>query len=295
MFKPHVHPRVSGMSVRAPDGNLYDPMLPTTVHPNDPDMWFRNYGRFLAYYMRRFDFDALCVADEMSGVYGYSSHWRRLIGEVRQITDAPLTCAFNWWVVLRHQNRALLSLVELFHYEDNLLDDLMRRQKQEVVFEDGAKRRLAVDTFREDPDWADALDFVGINFYFPLTNELDPSLDALKASWRDYPIATPFGTIHVDYVKGMRDWAASIGKPLLFTEGGWGRWNGAAAFPGDWYAMQLGTNLDLQARCYEAFFSEAAPLSVGMFFWDWAEGGYSPEGGPAETVIRQRFLSNEER
>ncbi|GIX07863.1 MAG: hypothetical protein KatS3mg115_2266 [Candidatus Poribacteria bacterium] len=214
---------------------------------------------------------------------------RSLIAQLRRITSVPLTCSFNWWVALHHQFRGLLRVVRWLRGEDDLLRSLLRRHGYRVEFDPGAERRIATNAFWEYPDWADRLDWLGITFYFPLASEPSPSLELLRERWHRYPIPTPLGTLSAHYVESLQDWAERFQKPLLFTEGGWGKWKGAAAYPANWHASAAGTDLALQARCYEAFFQEAAPLAMGMFFWDWAEPGFSPAGGPAEAVIRQYF------
>lgn len=291
MLKPHVHPKHSGLRLRTKDGSLVDPMLPACVHPHDVDAWFRSYRRILLHYADTLDVDAVCVGDELSGLYGYDDHWRILVAELRAVTDAKITCAFNWHVALHHEHRLLLRAIRLLRLEDNLLRHLLQQQGRDVVFADGAERRIARDTFAEYPTWCDALDLVGVNFYFPLSARRDPSLGVLREAWRSYPISTPLGSLKARYVESLVDWAESIGRPLLFTEGGWGKWNHAAQFPADWYASAHGANPQLQARCYEAFFLEVAPAAVGMFFWDWVEKGYSPQGGPAEDIVRRHFAA----
>lgn len=293
MLKPHVHPKDSGLRLRAKDGSLADPMLPACVHPDDVDAWFLGYRRILLHYADTFDVDAVCVGNELSGLYGYDDHWRSLVAELRSVTDAQITCAFNWHVALHHERRLLLRVIRLLRLEDNLLRHMLRQQGRDVVFAEGAERRIARSTFSEYPTWCDALDFVGINFYFPLSAERDPSLGVLREAWRGYRIPTPLGSLQARYVEALTSWAESVGKPLLFTEGGWGKWNYAAKFPADWYASTRGANPELQARCYEAFFLEAAPASVGMFFWDWVEKGYSPQRGPAEDIVREHFASEQ--
>jgi hypothetical protein len=289
LFKPHVHPIQTGMRVRVADGSWTDPMLPVAVYPSDKDRWFASYTRILRHYARLLPVDAVCVGDELSGVYRHGEQWRRLVAAVRAERNVPITCAFNWWVVLHHDNRALVALLRLLRLEDNLLGWMLKSRGRVTDFDKGARRRIAVAVVSEYPDWCDILDVVGVNFYFPLSNAASPTLESLRAAWRSYPISLPVGSVDFNIVESLRDWASSLQKPLLFTEGGWGRWNFAARFPADWFAASYGRNDALQARCYEAFFEEAASVAVGMFFWDWAETGFSPEGAPAEEVVRRYF------
>jgi hypothetical protein len=296
LFKPHIHPEHTGMRVIGPDGRGSDPMWPGRVHmrsEEDWEEWFRNYTAILSYYLKTFPFDAICIGDELSGTYGRSREWRRLISDLRSLSDIPITCAFNWWVVIHHQRRWLISLLRLLNLEDNVLSRMISKSGYRLEFDAGALRETARDAFGEYPDWTDALDWVGLNFYFPLSDERNPSLETLKRAWHRYEIPSLIGSVSLNYVEGMRSWRDKIGKPLLFTEGGWGKWDYAAKYPGDWYVRKTG-NVELQARCYRAFFEEVYPLSMGAYFWDWAEPGFSPEGGPAEEIVREFFSSEGE-
>jgi len=288
MFKPHVHPEYTGMRV-VRRGRGADPMWPGRVHMKDERdwrRWFESYGRVIEYYVGSFPFDAVCVGDELSGTYGRSREWRELISRVKAVRDIPVTCAFNWWVVVHHQKRFLVTLLRLFNLEDEVLRLMISKSGYKLEFDPGVLGQLASDTFAEYPDWTDALDWVGLNFYFPLSDKRDPSLQELREAWHRYRIPALIGEVEVSYVEGIRSWRDSIGKPLLFTEGGWGKWDYAAKYPGNWF-VERRSNPELQARCYRAFFEEVYPLGIGAYFWDWAEPGFSPEGGPAEEVIRE--------
>jgi len=291
LFKPHIHPERTGMRVVSPDGKANDPMWPGRVHMrNERDwrIWFRNYTKILIYYINAFPFDAICIADELSGTYSRSRDWRRLISDLRKRSDIPITCAFDWWVVVHHQKRRLISLLTLLNLEDNVMKRMILAGDYKLEFDPGVLKEVAKDTFNEYPDWLDALDWVGLNFYFPLSDEKNPSLETLKKAWHRYKVPAIISSVTLNYVEAIKSWRDKIEKPLLFTEGGWGRWDYAAKYPGNWY-LRKSDNPDLQARCYEAFFEEVYPLGMGAYFWDWAERGFSPKDGPAEDVVRKFF------
>lgn len=136
----------------------------------------------------------------------------------------------------------------------------------------------------------DALDYAGINAYFPLTNMKDPSMIDLLAGW-DF------------WISRLEQWQRQIGKPVLFTEIGYTRRDGTNIRP---YDFRLQTPIDRaeQADCYEAALRTfpTLPWLHGVYWWHWpgsingsgADGSeYSPLGQPAETVLQQAWKGSE--
>ena len=155
--------------------------------------------------------------------------------------------------------------------------------------------------------FAEGLDFVGIDAYYPLTENKNASVDDLVKAWT--------GTPETDAVKGLTngqsivDWLREIstdyGKPLVFTEIGFRSLDGTAAKP---YEFNGGGQVDFeeQARLYEAFFKvfggeapEAGNLDwfKGAQFWNWyatetqnsdpTDLDYPILGKPAEDVFKE--------
>ncbi len=139
--------------------------------------------------------------------------------------------------------------------------------------------------FEEVPFW-DELDYIGIQAYFPLSDGTDPTTEELKAGWQ----------AHLDSIERV---AKRFGKPVLFTELGYRSVAGTAATPWEWPSHGETTEIDLelQARCYEAFFETFwnKPWFAGAYFWKWhpshfrAGGennrGFTPQNKPAERVM----------
>lgn len=133
--------------------------------------------------------------------------------------------------------------------------------------------------------WWDAVDYIGIDAYLPLTDRDDPTVDELKATW-------------APYVAKLADLAATWNKPILFTEVGYRSQNGANRTPWEW---KLNSTVDLQeqADCYQAIFESVfdQPWFAGIYLWFWAvtpEGGpydqgYTPRDKPAEAIMRQWY------
>lgn len=135
--------------------------------------------------------------------------------------------------------------------------------------------------------WWDALDYIGVSAYYPLTNQLSPSLDELKAAWRER--ATE-----------LADLSAEWERPVLFTEVGYFSLSGSnrGAFT---CCSTAGTiDLDEQANAYRAVFETVyqEPWFGGMFWWSWdpdplsggpCDGAFTPHEKPAEDVLRAWF------
>ena len=134
--------------------------------------------------------------------------------------------------------------------------------------------------------WWDAVDYIGIDAYYPLTDENDPSYETLLAAWEAL-LPTFVGL------------AAQWDKPILFTEVGYRSIDGANRWPWDW---QRAGDLDLQeqADCYRALLEAVwdQPWFAGIYWWAWDAdpfaGGpsdldYTPYDKPAEALLRAYY------
>ncbi|MFQ5766435.1 MAG: hypothetical protein ACE5ID_00395 [Acidobacteriota bacterium] len=133
----------------------------------------------------------------------------------------------------------------------------------------------------------DALDFVGIQAYFPLGNQVSPDLAALQEAWSG-PLAR------------LQALAAKTGKRIVFTEVGYKSSRGGTAEPWLW-RPQGPVDLDLQVRAYEALFDTFwnKPWFAGAFIWKWhvarraggsQDGTFTPQGKPALAVMKRFFM-----
>ena len=134
--------------------------------------------------------------------------------------------------------------------------------------------------------WWSLVDYVGIDAYFPLTNETDPSFEELREAW-------------VRIADEIETWQEGVGKPVIFTEIGYRSVDGTNMEP--WNYTRTGPiDLEEQALCYRAVF-EAVWNRVwfyGMYWWYWdadpsiggpSDDGYSPNGKPAGDVVRDWY------
>lgn len=138
----------------------------------------------------------------------------------------------------------------------------------------------------------DALDFIGIDAYFPLVDAAvtpDPAFSQILLAWRGYAGRHGRGA----WIEELDRFAAAAGRPVVFTEVGYRSQDGAADTP--WLADNgLPPNLDLQRRLYEAVYRLYVPRSYfrGLFWWRWdlepatRAPTITPRGKSAEAVLR---------
>ena len=131
--------------------------------------------------------------------------------------------------------------------------------------------------------WWDAVDYIGVDAYYPLTDKNDPTLVELKAAWAPH-IAT------------LGNLACAWRKPLLFTEIGYRSQDGTNRHPWAWMAeepIDLQEQADAVRAAFESVYDK--PWFAGMFWWSWStdpfdgspcDDGYTPHDKPAEDVLR---------
>ena len=132
----------------------------------------------------------------------------------------------------------------------------------------------------------DALDYAGINPYFPLVSSLNPTAEDLKEVWEDW-----LGMIE--------EWQKDIDKPVILTEIGYKSSKGAIDEP--WQHSPIGkVDLQLQADCYEALLATfwEKPWFYGVYWWYWGVNpkmggefhrGFTPQNKLAEEVLRKWY------
>lgn len=157
-----------------------------------------------------------------------------------------------------------------------------------------------------DVSFWDAVDYVGVDAYNPLSQLSRPSVADLAAGWLARPegkwaIALTGGKPPLDYYRSLWE---RYRKPVIFSEIGYKSVVGATERPGDW-KYNAAVDLDLQARAYEAFFevwSHQSSWMKGAFLWNWEPeahperlpgglAGYTTQNKPAGTVIRDWYVA----
>ena len=113
----------------------------------------------------------------------------------------------------------------------------------------------------------DALDYIGVQAYFPLTNKENPTLKELRKGWIP----------HHRRLKQVHDkWQ----KPIVFTEIGYRSAKDAAIRPWEWEkrgpVAESEISTPTQGVCYEAMFKTfwKEEWLGGVFFWKWTPENY---------------------
>lgn len=139
----------------------------------------------------------------------------------------------------------------------------------------------------------DALDFVGIQAYFPVAERDGPSLAELEGGWA--PHLAAIERVH-----------RATGKPIVFTEIGYKSVPDGAIRPWEWPEARRSdtkarSDLPTQARAYEAFFRTFwdRPWFAGVYFWKWYPDpgrseswqtlDFTPQNKPAQEVMSSWF------
>ncbi|MEQ9303582.1 MAG: hypothetical protein RJQ14_06655 [Marinoscillum sp.] len=141
------------------------------------------------------------------------------------------------------------------------------------------------DNYQNVSFWS-ALDFIGIDAYFPLVHSETPDLQGLKKAWK--PL-----------IAELKSYGENLGKPILFAEYGYMSANGAAG--NHWEIGREATvNLEAQQIAYEALYQSLweEEWFAGGFLWKWHFGEniggennsrFTPQGKPVEATIAKWY------
>ena len=113
------------------------------------------------------------------------------------------------------------------------------------------------DDYRQVSFW-DALDFVSIDAYFPLSDKRDPTLEELVKGWEKW-------------TKQLEDFAKEVNKVIVFSELGYRSTDYAAREPWEYKEIRP-FNEGLQKRCFEAALKVFGDKewSGGFLIWNWS-------------------------
>ncbi|MDP3958383.1 MAG: hypothetical protein Q8Q36_02905 [bacterium] len=228
----------------------YDGQWRAHINPWDKDMWFSSYGNVLTHYAR------------MAAAHGAEG---MVIGtELITLSTNPEND--GRWDSLIGNIRSVYG--GMLTYSANWGGDDFTEEVPDVRF------------------W-DALDYIGISAYYPLSWWGNNSIEAMKASWNNW---------NTQKIKPAAD---RFGKPVLFTEVGYRSVNDSFTDPwnswrGGWY------DASAQSNAYTALFSywNDHAFMQGGLLWDWSsdpnygwEGNtdYTPQHKPAEAIISEWF------
>lgn len=151
------------------------------------------------------------------------------------------------------------------------------------------------DEYQDVKFW-DALDYIGVQGYFPLTDKENPSVDDLRKGW-----AIP--------LKNLEEFSIQYDKPILFTEVGYKSTKDAGIDPWEWpqrinaEEREKIFSEETQANAYQALFDEVMdePWFAGLHIWKWYPNygnsrnssefniDFTPQKKQAEQVIIDSF------
>ncbi len=144
------------------------------------------------------------------------------------------------------------------------------------------------DEFKRTPFWSQ-LDFIGVDAYFPVSNEKTPTIKACLLGWESHK-------------KIMKSYSEKYSKPILFTEYGYRSVDFSGKEPWNSDRSMTQVNLEAQANAtkalFDAFWSEE-DWFAGGFIWKWYHnyenaGGkdnsrFTPQNKPVETIIKNQY------
>lgn len=137
------------------------------------------------------------------------------------------------------------------------------------------------------PFW-DALDYIGVDAYFPLSDAANPSIDALTRGWEPW-------LQELDSLAKVHD------KRVIFTEWGYRSIDYAAKEPWNHSKGRDAANTQVQESAFRAMAEVLSSRSwfAGGFVWKWFpnhgnSGGaqdnrFTPQNKPAEVALREWY------
>ena len=194
-------------------------------------------------------------------------------------------------IILFYAKLAQETNVELFCIGTELDKTLIHHSKdwlvliEEVrnVYEGKLTYAMNWDTDFFNPEFWSELDYIGIQAYYPLTQNKEPNLLEIKKGWESQ-------TTKLKAVSNQ------INKPVLFTEIGYRNDIYATIKPWEWSNIikrffRKKSNRT-QYFAFKAFFDEvwSEPWFSGVFFWQWNEGSdFSMLNKPAQNLVMSEF------
>ena len=143
------------------------------------------------------------------------------------------------------------------------------------------------DEYPRTPFW-EALDYVGVDAYFPLSEARNPSQEEMTQGWKKWK-------------DKMAQISSELEKPILFTEFGYRSMDYTAKKPWLVDRNEMDVNLKAQADALGVTFKEFWKESwfAGGFVWKWfihhervggsEDNRFTPQNKPAENVIRTHY------
>src|SRR5262245_44006831 len=217
-------------------------------NPSNPAAWFQSYTQLVLHY-------AQIAQEEGVELYCMGTEFKTISGAANR----------DRWVAVINAIRGIYSGPLTY----------------------AANATFPADEFTSVSFW-DQIDLIGLDGYFTLTDQLNPTLAQLIAAWR----SNRFGE---DLVAAVENFANSRQKPVIFTEIGYKSTDGTNREPWN-FGLSGALDTAEQRDCYEAAFtvwSQKSAWMKGFFWWAWPvpppatnDTDYNPRNKPAESVLR---------
>ncbi|MEZ4874245.1 MAG: glycoside hydrolase [Flavobacteriaceae bacterium] len=143
------------------------------------------------------------------------------------------------------------------------------------------------DEYKRFPFWGD-LDYIGVDAYFPISEEKTPTLEAAKKGWIPWKLE-------------LEEVSMQFQKPILFTEYGYRSVDFAGKEPWQSSREMTQVNFEAQTHLLQALYDEVwnEDWFAGGFLWKWHthhgkwdgvdDTQFSPQNKPAETTVKQYY------
>ena len=145
------------------------------------------------------------------------------------------------------------------------------------------------DEFKRTPFWS-AVDYIGVDAYFPVSEKQTPTIEECKAGWQK----------HKQVIKSLSE---THNKPILFTEYGYRSMDFTGKEPWESDHTIESLNFEGQTNATQALLEEFwnEDWFAGGFVWKWyhnydKSGGekdnqFTPQNKPVEAVIQSFYKS----
>lgn len=145
----------------------------------------------------------------------------------------------------------------------------------------------------------DALDYVGVDAYFPLTNSYSPTVDQLISAWSHCTASGWWGSGR-NWTNELYSTYVQTSKKIVFTEIGYVSQDGTNTQPWSGFSPPHAIDLQEQADCYHAALENFRSRTwfMGWFWWNWetdpnaggpTDNWYPLQNKPAQDVLNQYY------
>lgn len=169
------------------------------------------------------------------------------------------------------------------NYWRNLIKEIKKIYKGKLTY------AANWDEFRRVPFWSD-LDYIGIDAYFPISDEKSPSVKELELGWQKHKTT-------INKVRTQFD------KPVLFTEYGYRSVDYTAKEPWNFSRVNKGVNHDAQVNSLKVIYNQfwKEDWFAGGYVWKWfvrhdnvgglSDNRFTPQNKPAEQTLKELYAN----